>query len=139
MSNYLNPKQDGHFKDLSFLTFVEVLNDNRHDKILTILAKDASDKMAVILVSKTAFESDESQKILSKCNLKLDLKNDCYHTLNGLLPSEYQPVRYSLTYPASAHHISKARAMTPFFRRYCRVSSPGLRNLFAKCVILLHK
>jgi len=98
-------------KNLDFLTFVEVLNDNAQDKMLTLLAKDADEQMAVVVMSKKPFRAEMGQQFISKCDLKLDLKNDCYHTFDGFVPSEYQAVRYSLTYPATEHHIAKARAM----------------------------
>jgi len=103
-------KIDGDYKNLEFLTLIEVLNDNPQDKLLTLLAKDDSEQKAVVMLSKKPFQADKSQQMISKCELKLDLKNDCYHTFDGFLPSEFQPIRYSVTYPASEHHIAKARA-----------------------------
>merc|ERR1712050_358663 len=66
--------------------------------------------MAVVIMSKKPFSADISQKMLNQCELKIDLKNDCYHTLDGFLPSECQPIRYTLMYPATEHHIAKARS-----------------------------
>ena len=67
-------------KNLDFLTMVEVLNDNSQDKMLTLLAKDADEQMAVVVLSKKPFQAEMGQQFISKCDLKLDLKNDCYHT-----------------------------------------------------------
>jgi hypothetical protein len=62
--------------------------------------------------------------MLSECDLALDLKNDRYHTYgtfnslptiliinsDGAMDAKYQPVRYSMTYPATELHIAKARS-----------------------------
>jgi hypothetical protein len=77
-------KEDGDYENLGFLKVVEILNDDRIGKVVTILAKDDKGQKAVIHCNKTPFPSDLCQDLISKCQLKIDLKNDCYHTLGML-------------------------------------------------------
>jgi len=99
------------YKSLDFLKVVEILGENSQEKILTVLAVDEKDQKAVVTFAKKPFSTEQGQKLLDKCDLKIDLKNDCYHTFDSWLPTEEQPCRYSLTYPATEHHISKARSV----------------------------
>ncbi|CBY07301.1 unnamed protein product [Oikopleura dioica] len=103
-------KESGKYKSLDFLKFEEVLNENPENPSITILAKDENDEKAVILLRKKPFQSNECQEMLSECDLDLDLKNDRYHTFDGTIAAKYQPLRYSMTYPASELHIAKARS-----------------------------
>ena len=56
------------------------MGENSQEKILTVLAVDEKDQKAVVTFAKKPFSTDQGQKLLDKCDLKIDLKNDCYHT-----------------------------------------------------------
>lgn len=103
-------KESGKYENLSFLSVVEVINENPEDPSITILAKDKEDERAVILLRKKPFMASASREMIASCELKLDLKNDRYHTFDGEIDSKLQPVRYSMTYPATDLHIAKARS-----------------------------
>ena len=90
---------NGDYANLEHLSVKEVLSENPIDKIVTLLATDKDENKvrdrnyqfllhfksikyfkAVVLISKRPFESEDGQKLLNKCDLKLDLKNDIYHS-----------------------------------------------------------
>ena len=94
--------KNGDYTNLEHLSVKEVLSENPIDKIITLLATDKDENkvcnihchknlqlpkhslhktiQAVVLISKKPFESEDGQKLLNKADLKLDLKNDIYHT-----------------------------------------------------------
>ena len=61
------------------------MGENSQEKILTVLAVDEKDQKAVVTFAKKPFSTDQGQKLLDKCDLKIDLKNDCYHTFGESL------------------------------------------------------
>ena len=56
------------------------MGENAQEKILTLLAVDDKEQKAVVTLAKKPFSTEQGQKLLEKCELKIDLKNDCYHT-----------------------------------------------------------
>lgn len=121
----------GDYANLEHLSVKEVLSENLTDKIVTLLATDKDENKAVVLISKRPFESEDGQKILNQCDLKLDLKNDIYHSFDAFLPSELQHNRISLTYPATDRHIEKARAAEQEFL----IETPEIYNTITKAYI----
>ena len=101
---------EGDYGKLDFLKVNEILAENPRDKTITILATDKDEKRAVVFIKKQSFDATHGQRLLTDCGLKLDLKNDIYHSYDGEVPSDLQPTRYTMTYPATDRHIEKARA-----------------------------
>ena len=54
------------------------------------------EKKAVVFIKKQPFDTAQGQSLLSECDLKLDLKNDVYHSYDGHLPIQLQPTRYTM-------------------------------------------
>ena len=101
---------EGDYGKLDFLKVNEILAENPRDKTITVLATDKKDQRAVVFIKKQPFDATQGQRLLADCGLKLDLKNDIYHSYDGEVPSELQPTRYTMTYPATDRHIEKARS-----------------------------
>ena len=89
-------RMNGDYGKLEFLKVSEILAENPRDKTVTILATDKEEKKAVVFIKKQPFEATQGQSLLSECDLKLDLKNDVYHSYDGHLPMVLQPTRYTM-------------------------------------------
>ena len=101
---------DGDYGKLDFLKVNEVLAENTRDKTITLLATDKEQQRAVVFIKKQPFDAAQGQQLVEQCSLRLDLKNDVYHSYDGELTGPLQPTRYTMTYPATDRHIEKARS-----------------------------
>jgi len=102
--------ENGDYGKLDFLKVNEVLAENPRDKTITLLATDKEQNRAVVFIKKQPFDAAQGQQLFEQCSLRLDLKNDVYHSYDGELSGPLQPTRYTMTYPATDRHIEKARA-----------------------------
>ena len=69
---------------------------NYADEISQKNTSNKDEKKAVVFIKKQPFDTAQGQSLLSECDLKLDLKNDVYHSYDGHLPIRLQPTRYTM-------------------------------------------
>ena len=82
--------ENGDYGKLDFLKVNEVLAENPRDKTITLLATDKEQNRAVVFIKKQPFDAAQGQQLFEQCSLRLDLKNDVYHSYDGELSGPLQ-------------------------------------------------
>ncbi|KAL9979122.1 hypothetical protein ACROYT_G016734 [Oculina patagonica] len=91
---------------------IKVLNENAQTKTVAAHGKfENSDSDAVVLLEKTPFSGDTLPQMLSaETSLVREFNNDIYSQYTCQLPSQFNTLKGTVIYPATAKHLDKFSA-----------------------------